>query len=259
VAEGVLADLARWPVKSLGGEPAGAARLDWRGAGRRPRPRPARPARGSRGPLAHRPPGAAAAGLVGRLPGRARRPPRPRDPPPPDPAGPGRTRLGLGRPGLEGPGGRPRPGRAAPPRPGRPAGPPGVGPGHHRGVAAGGRRRPRPPGRAAAFPDQPAPGAGRARVRRGGWDGGPAPGRRGHPGPRPPLRPLRDPDPRPRRPVRWPELLRWLHRRRGALFGVNARVVAGGPGPGRRPGHRDRAATTWTPRPSTDGTWPREA
>ena len=27
---------------------------------------------------------------------------------------------------------------------------------------------------------------------------------------------------------RWPELLRWLHRRRGALFGVNARVVTAG-------------------------------
>jgi len=31
VAEGVLADLARWPVKSLGGERLAAARLDWRG------------------------------------------------------------------------------------------------------------------------------------------------------------------------------------------------------------------------------------
>jgi uncharacterized protein len=33
MAEGVLSDLARWPVKSLGGEPLGAARLDWRGLG----------------------------------------------------------------------------------------------------------------------------------------------------------------------------------------------------------------------------------
>jgi MOSC domain-containing protein len=36
--------------------------------------------------------------------------------------------------------------------------------------------------------------------------------------------PTRDPD----GPGRWPELLRWLHRERGALFGVNAKVVAGG-------------------------------
>jgi uncharacterized protein len=36
--------------------------------------------------------------------------------------------------------------------------------------------------------------------------------------------PTRDPD----GPGRWPELLRWLHRRRGALFGVNATVVTAG-------------------------------
>jgi uncharacterized protein len=35
--------------------------------------------------------------------------------------------------------------------------------------------------------------------------------------------PTRDPDDL----SRWPELLRWLHRRRNALFGVNARVVTG--------------------------------
>jgi uncharacterized protein YcbX len=33
MAEGVLTDLARWPVKSLGGEGLAAARLDWRGLG----------------------------------------------------------------------------------------------------------------------------------------------------------------------------------------------------------------------------------
>jgi MOSC N-terminal beta barrel domain len=33
VAEGVLSWLARWPVKSLGGEALAAARLDWRGLG----------------------------------------------------------------------------------------------------------------------------------------------------------------------------------------------------------------------------------
>ncbi|MDF2741820.1 MAG: hypothetical protein K0S88_3190, partial [Actinomycetia bacterium] len=31
--EGVLAGLARWPVKSMGGEALAAARLDWRGVG----------------------------------------------------------------------------------------------------------------------------------------------------------------------------------------------------------------------------------
>jgi uncharacterized protein YcbX len=33
MAEGVLVDLTRWPVKSLGGERLGAARADWRGLG----------------------------------------------------------------------------------------------------------------------------------------------------------------------------------------------------------------------------------
>jgi MOSC domain-containing protein YiiM len=52
--------------------------------------------------------------------------------------------------------------------------------------------------------------------------------------------------------ARWPELLCWLHRRRGGLFGVNARVVAGG-----RVRVGDRAtvtepATPSPPRPSTD-------
>jgi uncharacterized protein len=33
MATGVVTGLARWPVKSLGGEPVDAARLDWRGVG----------------------------------------------------------------------------------------------------------------------------------------------------------------------------------------------------------------------------------
>jgi MOSC domain-containing protein len=36
--------------------------------------------------------------------------------------------------------------------------------------------------------------------------------------------PTRDPD----GPGRWPELLRWLHRRRAGLFGINARVLVAG-------------------------------
>jgi uncharacterized protein YcbX len=60
--------------------------------------------------------------------------------------------------------------------------------------------------------------------------------------------PTRDPD----GPGRWPELLRFLHRHRGALFGVNAHVLAGG-----RVRVGDRAAVTEPPspsppRPSTD-------
>jgi uncharacterized protein YcbX len=59
--------------------------------------------------------------------------------------------------------------------------------------------------------------------------------------------PTRDPD----RPGRWPELLRWLHRERAALFGVNARVLGGGTV---RVGDRATVvepATPTPPRPST--------
>jgi uncharacterized protein YcbX len=45
---------------------------------------------------------------------------------------------------------------------------------------------------------------------------------------------------------RWPELLRWLHRRRRGLFGVNARVVAGGRV---RVGDRARVTEPATPSP----------
>ena len=76
---------------------------------------------------------------------------------------------------------------------------------------------------------QPAPGAGRARVRRGGLEGRPPPGRRGHPGPAEPLHPLRHPDPRPRRPEPLAgRCCAGLHRAPPGLLGVNARVVAGG-------------------------------
>ena len=60
--------------------------------------------------------------------------------------------------------------------------------------------------------------------------------------------PTRDPDDL----SRWPELLRWLHRRNGGLFGVNARVVTAG-----RVRAGDPVAVTEpplpaAPRPSTD-------
>jgi uncharacterized protein YcbX len=61
--------------------------------------------------------------------------------------------------------------------------------------------------------------------------------------------PTRDPDDL----SRWPELLRWLHRRRGALFGVNARVVAGGRV---RVGDRVEVAEPGTPSPPRpSATW----
>jgi uncharacterized protein YcbX len=61
--------------------------------------------------------------------------------------------------------------------------------------------------------------------------------------------PTRDPDDL----SRWPELLRWLHRRRGALFGVNARVVAGGRV---RVGDRAEVAEPGTPSPPRpSATW----
>jgi hypothetical protein len=60
--------------------------------------------------------------------------------------------------------------------------------------------------------------------------------------------PTRDPDDL----SRWPELLRWLHRRRRALFGVNATVVAGGAVRVGDPVVVEEPATTAEPRPATD-------
>jgi hypothetical protein len=60
--------------------------------------------------------------------------------------------------------------------------------------------------------------------------------------------PTRDPDDL----SRWPELLRWLHRRHGGLFGVNARVVAGGTVRVGDPITVKEPAAPGEPRPSTD-------
>jgi hypothetical protein len=58
--------------------------------------------------------------------------------------------------------------------------------------------------------------------------------------------PTRDPDDL----SRWPELLRWLHRRGRGLFGVNARVVAGGRMRGGDRAGVTEPATPSPPRPS---------
>ena len=183
----------------MGGEALAAARLDWRGVGG-DRAHALLDRRGSRGPLADGPAGAAAAGLVGHHPDAPDDRLDPADPPPPRLRAPDGTAWGWDDPAWTTPwppisawpwaatstwrASRTSRRRSWSPR-----------------RRPGGRSpRPWPPGRAAALPHQPAPGAGRAGVRRGALGGRPAPGRRGHPGLRPPLRLLRDPDPRPRRP-----------------------------------------------------------
>jgi uncharacterized protein YcbX len=60
--------------------------------------------------------------------------------------------------------------------------------------------------------------------------------------------PTRDPDDL----SRWPELLRWLHRRHGSLFGINARVVAGGTVRFGDPVTVEEPATSAEPRSATD-------
>jgi uncharacterized protein len=253
MAEGVLTDLARWPVKSLGGEVLAAARLDWRGLG-----------------------GDRAYALLDRRQGREgrwltiRQAPRmlawsaaypeapddrldPADPPPPTLRGPDGRVWGWDDPGL---------GQAL-------ADDLGMEVRRHRDLggqqdlkasvlvtteasrlaleqALGrpvGLRRFRPNLHleldAPAFAEE-------------GWEGG-----RLQVGEvtlellNPCVRcviPTRDPDDL----SRWPELLRWLHRRNGALFGVNARVVTAG-----RVRAGDRVtvvepATPAPPRPSSD-------
>ena len=253
MAEGGLIDLARWPVKSLGGERLEAARLDWRGLG---------------GDRAY-----ALLDLREDRDGRwvtVRQAPRmlawsaaypeapddhldPTDPPPPTVTAPDGTRWGWDDPGLEG----------------ALAGDLGMPVRRHRDLGgqqdlrasvlvtteasrravgdALGRsvelRRFRPN----LHLDLDAPAFAEER-----WEGGRL--RVGevtlellHPCARCVI-PTRDPDDL----SRWPELLRWLHRRQRGLFGVNARVAAAG-----RVTVGDRATVTEpavpaAPRPSTD-------
>ena len=247
MAEGVLADLARWPVKSLGGERLAAARLDWRGLG---------------GDRAH--------ALLDRREGREdrwltiRQAPRllawsaayreapddrldPADPPPPTLRAPDGTAWAWDDPGLD---------RAL-------AADLGMAVRRHRDLGGQQDLQASVLVTTEASRRAVAEALGRpVELRRfrtnlhleldapafaeEGWEGGRLQVGEvtlalAHPC------------------ARWPELLRWLQRRRGGLFGVNALVVAGG-----RVRVGDRAtvtepATPWPPRPSTDGTWPREA
>jgi uncharacterized protein len=253
VAEGVLTDLARWPVKSFGGEALAAARLDWRGLG---------------GDRAH--------ALLDLREGRegrwltVRQAPRmlawsatypdapddhldPADPPPPTVAAPDGIRWGWDDPGL---------GQALADDLGLPVG-------RHRDLAgqqdlrasvlvtteASRRAVSEALGRPVELRrfrtnlhlDLDAPAFAEERWDGGRLDVGEVTLALGNPCLRCVI-PTRHPDDL----SRWPELLRWLHRRRGALFGVNARVLT----PGRvRVG--DQAAVTepavpTPPRPSPD-------
>jgi uncharacterized protein len=253
VAEGVLAELARWPVKSLGGEALAAARLDWRGLG-----------------------GDRAYALLDRREGREgrwvtiRQAPQmlawsaaypeapddrldPADPPPPTLRGPGGHRWGWDDPGLE---------EAL-------AADLGVAVRRHRDL--GGQQDLRASVLVTTEASRRAVAAALGRpveLRRfrtnlhleldapafaeEHWAGG-----RLQVGEvtlalaNPCIRcviPTRDPGDL----SRWPELLRWLHRHHGALFGVNATVVAGGRV---RVGDRVTVATPVVPaepRPSTE-------
>jgi uncharacterized protein len=253
VKQGRLVGLARWPVKSLGGEVLAAARLDWRGVG-----------------------GDRAYALLDRREGRegrwvtVRQAPRllawsaaypgapddrldPAGPPPPTLRGPDGATWGWDDPGLE---------QAL-------AADLGLAVGRHRDLggqqdlrssvlvtteasrraveAALGRpldlRRFRPN----LHLDLDAPAFAEERWEGGRLQVGQVTLELLHPCARCVI-PTRDPD----GPGRWPELLRWLHRRRDGLFGINARVVAGGTVRVGDPAVMTEPATPMPPRPATD-------
>ncbi|HEV2922174.1 MAG TPA: MOSC N-terminal beta barrel domain-containing protein, partial [Actinomycetota bacterium] len=253
MADGVLTDLARWPVKSLGGEPLQAARLDWRGVG-----------------------GDRAYALLDRREGREgrwltiRQAPRmlawsaaypqapddrldPADPPPPTLRAPDGAAWGWDDPGLD---------EAL-------AADLGLAVRRHRDLGGQQDLRASVLVTTEASRRALAEALGRpVELRRfrtnlhleldapafaeEGWEGGRLQVGEvtlalAHPCARCVI-PTRDPDDL----SRWPELLRWLHRGRGGLFGVNARVVAAG-----RVRVGDRATVSEPlvpapPRPSTD-------
>ena len=253
MAEGVLAELARWPVKSLGGEALAAARLDWRGLG-----------------------GDRAYALLDRREGREgrwvtiRQAPQmlawsaaypeapddrldPADPPPPTLHGPGGHRWGWDDPGLE---------EAL-------AADLGVAVRRHRDLggqqdlrasvlvtteasrravaAALGRRVELRRFRTNLHLELDAPAFAEERWAGGRLQVGEVTLALANPCIRCVI-PTRDPGDL----SRWPELLRWLHRHHGALFGVNATVVTGGVV---RVGDRVTVATPVVPaepRPSTE-------
>jgi uncharacterized protein YcbX len=252
VAEGVLTDLARWPVKSLGGEALGAARLNWRGLGgdRAHALLDPREGRGGRWLTIRQAPQMLAWSAA--YPEAPDDQLDPADPPPPTLRAPDGTVWGWDDPGLD---------EAL-------AADLGLAVRRHRDL--GGQQDLRASVLVTTEASRRALEAALGRpvgLRRfrtnlhlaldapafaeEGWEGGRLQVGQvtlalGHPCVRCVI-PTRDPDDL----SRWPELLRWLHRRRGALFGVNARVVAAG-----RVRVGDRVAVTEPaepspPRPST--------
>jgi uncharacterized protein len=249
----VLTDLARWPVKSLGGEALGAARLDWRGLG-----------------------GDRAYALLDLREGRTgrwvtiRQAPRmlawsaaypeapddhldPADPPPPAVTAPDGARWGWDDPGLE---------QAL-------ADDLGVPVRRHRDL--GGQQdlqasvlvtteaSRRAVGDALGRPvelrrfrtnlhlELDAPAFAEERWEGGRLQVGEVTLELANPCGRCVI-PTRHPDDL----SRWPELLRWLHRRRGGLFGVNARVVTAGRVRVGDPARVTEPLAPAAPRPSAD-------
>ena len=253
MAEGRLVGLARWPVKSLGGEALAAARLDWRGLGgdRAYALLDQREGRGGRWLTVRQAPGMLAWSAA--YPEAPDDRLDPADPPPPTLRGPDGRVWGWDDPGLEG----------------ALADDLGLAVRRHRDLGgqqdlqasvlvtteasrraltdALGRPVELRRFRTNLHLELDAPPFAEQR-----WEGG-----RLQVGEvtldllNPCARcviPTRDPDDQ----SRWPELLRWLHRSNGALFGVNARVVTAG---SVRAG--DRVTVTEPlvpadPRPSTD-------
>jgi uncharacterized protein len=253
MADGVLVELARWPVKSLGGEPLQAARLDWRGLG---------------GDRAH--------ALLDRRDGRegrwltVRQAPRmlawsaaypeapddhldPAAPPPPTLRAPGGTLWAWDDPGLEDALGADL----------------GLAVRRHRDLAGQQDLHASVLVTTEASRRALADALGRpVELRRfrpnlhldldvppfteEGWEGGRLQVGEvtlalAHPCARCVI-PTRDPDDL----SRWPELLRWLHRRHQGLFGINARVVTGGRVRVGDPVTVTEPATPSPPRPATD-------
>jgi uncharacterized protein YcbX len=252
VAGGRLVGLARWPVKSLGGEALAAARLDWRGLGgdRAHALLDRREGRDGRWLTVRQAPGMLAWSAA--YPDAPDDRLDPADPPPPTLHGPDGRVWGWDDPGLE---------RAL-------ADDLGLAVRRHRdlgGQRTSGRRSWYTEASRRAVADALGRPVELRRFRTNlhleldappfaeqRWEGG-----RLQVGEvtldllNPCARcviPTRDPDDL----SRWPELLRWLHRRNGGLFGVNARVVTAGRVRAGDPVAVTEPLRSAAPRPSTD-------
>ena len=252
MAGGRLVGLARWPVKSLGGEALAAARLDWRGLGgdRAHALLDRREGRDGRWLTVRQAPGMLAWSAA--YPDAPDDRLDPADPPPPTLHGPDGRVWGWDDPGLE---------RAL-------ADDLGLAVRRHRdlgGQRTSGRRSWYTEASRRAVADALGRPVELRRFRTNlhleldappfaeqRWEGG-----RLQVGEvtldllNPCARcviPTRDPDDL----SRWPELLRWLHRRNGGLFGVNARVVTAGRVRAGDPVAVTEPLRSAAPRPSTD-------